>query len=419
MIRVRNRAIGIGIGLVLAVAAALTACSGGSGSSTPGASGAASGDPIKIGIITPIGTSSQNYPDNVAAANAAALAVNNAGGIQGRPIQIDSCNEGYDPNKATACARQMIDDGVIGTVRDYSVNNGALITSLLQAASVPQVFAGALQPDQFKSNNYFPADIGSGFSPAALVQFLAQKDSAKSVALANLAIPSTALGAQAAQNAAQNMGISWLGSTDIPADAADYSVYASKIVAEHPDSVVMNMPDPMIAQLVPALKAAGGASIKIAVSSTSLTQTTLGQFGSAGDGIVIGGFLPPPVAAPQFPGLQAYNTEMAAELATGDQAADVSKAAASSTTAWLGVHAIAQVAQNLKTLDAPTLLSTLQSAKNIDLQGLMTWSPGATGTIPDYPQISNFTYYFYSTAGGKFTADGMQKLDVTASLKGM
>jgi ABC-type branched-subunit amino acid transport system substrate-binding protein len=415
--RAKSRA--IGVGLVLVLAAALAACSGTSSGGSGKSSGGANAAPVKIGIITPIGTSSQNYPDNVAAAKAAARAINKKGGIKGHPIQIDSCNEGYDPNKATGCARQMIQDKVIATVRDYSVNNGSLITSLLKSAQIPQVFAGALQSDQFKSDNYFPADIGSGFSPAALVQDLAQKQHAKSVAFANLDIPSTRLGAQAAQNAAKNMHIAWKGSTNIPEDAADYSVYASKIVASHADSVIMNMPDPMIAQLVPALKAAGGSKITIAVSSTSITEPTLAQFGAAGNGIVIGGFLPPPASSAQFPGLKAYATEMAAEVKAGDADADITKAAASSTTAWLGVHAIAQVGAKLSTVDSTSLLTALKKDKNINVEGLLNWSPGDTGTVSDFPQISNFVYYFYTTKDGKFVGTGLDKLNVKPSLKGM
>src|SRR5258708_5331164 len=101
------------VAAVAAVAALglLTAgCAGSSGSSAATSNAVTSNAPIKVGVIVPENTQIYNTPDIVAAVRAAAYAENQAGGLGGRKVVVDFCNEQANPNQATACARQMISD---------------------------------------------------------------------------------------------------------------------------------------------------------------------------------------------------------------------------------------------------------------------------------------------------------------------
>src|SRR3989442_2729504 len=58
--------------------------------------------PVKIFVIAPVATPIQNYPDAQAGAEAAAQAINKAGGIRGRQIEIGFCNTQSAVNQAVA-----------------------------------------------------------------------------------------------------------------------------------------------------------------------------------------------------------------------------------------------------------------------------------------------------------------------------
>src|SRR5208282_5677208 len=135
-----------GLGAVVAGVAALSLLGAGCSSSSSGSgssSSSASAAPIKVGVIVPENTQIYNVPDVVAAMRAAAYAENKAGGLNGRKVVVDFCNEEANPNQATACARQMISDGVVATDYTLSVAQaGPQIDAILQAAGIPQLMEG-------------------------------------------------------------------------------------------------------------------------------------------------------------------------------------------------------------------------------------------------------------------------------------
>ena len=59
-----------------------------------------------------------------------------AGGIKGHPLDLEYCNEGNDPNKATACARQFVSDHIVSLVGSIETSANDQVTSILAAASI-------------------------------------------------------------------------------------------------------------------------------------------------------------------------------------------------------------------------------------------------------------------------------------------
>src|SRR5262245_324574 len=76
---------------------------------TAGSTGAApSGTPIKLGVMTAVQTNAVSQPWIPQAAKIGAAAVNAAGGILGRPVQIDFCDDHYTPQGAALCAQKLL-----------------------------------------------------------------------------------------------------------------------------------------------------------------------------------------------------------------------------------------------------------------------------------------------------------------------
>jgi hypothetical protein len=81
-----------------------------SGTTTPAAT--PTGAPIKI-MQTGTNTSSVfGFPETAAGAQAAAKAINSAGGIGGRPVTIVVCNDQFQSTVAVQCANQAVSSHV-------------------------------------------------------------------------------------------------------------------------------------------------------------------------------------------------------------------------------------------------------------------------------------------------------------------
>ena len=82
-----------------------------------GEANAASGDPIKIGVITSGQTQAFDTSAEIDAAEAVAKYANDyLGGLAGRPIEIVSCEEGGTPAGGQECGNQFVQEGVAAVV---------------------------------------------------------------------------------------------------------------------------------------------------------------------------------------------------------------------------------------------------------------------------------------------------------------
>jgi branched-chain amino acid transport system substrate-binding protein len=114
---------------------------------------AASGEPVKIGMVSDGTTQAFDAADELRAA-AAAVEYWNAhrGGVGGRPIELVTCETGGDPAGATDCANQMVEQDVVAVAQSQSAVGDSLWEPL-HAAGIPTMSfqtssQGALLDDQ-------------------------------------------------------------------------------------------------------------------------------------------------------------------------------------------------------------------------------------------------------------------------------
>src|SRR5262245_54272999 len=101
------------------------------------------GAPIKFGLMIPINAAvSQPYIET--AAKIAAAAVNDQGGILGRPVEIDVCDDQYTPQNAAVCAQKLlVDDKVLMMVGNPGQQEPSLTPVLDQANTISWASFGA------------------------------------------------------------------------------------------------------------------------------------------------------------------------------------------------------------------------------------------------------------------------------------
>lgn len=116
------------------------ATSGSEATDLLGPEDAASGDPVKIGMVSDGATQAFDNTDELRGAQAAAEYWNaDQAGVAGRPIEVVTCETGADPAGGTDCANQMVEEGVVAVALSQSAVADS-VWEPLHAAGVPTMF---------------------------------------------------------------------------------------------------------------------------------------------------------------------------------------------------------------------------------------------------------------------------------------
>jgi branched-chain amino acid transport system substrate-binding protein len=186
--------------MVMAAAAtgltALLLCAGcaGSGSQSDGAAGSSSPalklSPIRLMAID------DGVPglaaSHAAGRNAAIAEINASGGIKGHPIEVVACATNGDPNQATTCARQAVDDKSVLAFDDLSTSYTPEVLPLAEQAGMASIGGIPSSSGDFSSfGESFPTNSGV-MGPLGGLTVLAQTLHAKKISMIYLNLPSLA-----------------------------------------------------------------------------------------------------------------------------------------------------------------------------------------------------------------------------------
>jgi hypothetical protein len=92
--------------------ALVVGCSSNSASTSAGSTTQNSKGAVKIFVTSSFTGATFSDPEALSGAEAAASTINAAGGINGHPIVIISCDDQLTPSLATQCAQKAVKDGV-------------------------------------------------------------------------------------------------------------------------------------------------------------------------------------------------------------------------------------------------------------------------------------------------------------------
>ena len=117
---------------------------------------AASGDPVKIGLVSDGATQAFDNTDELRAGQATVEYLNtHKAGIAGRPVELVTCETGAEPAGATDCANQFVEEEVVAV----ALGQSAVAESIwepLHASGIPTLFfltsGDAIATDEQSSN---------------------------------------------------------------------------------------------------------------------------------------------------------------------------------------------------------------------------------------------------------------------------
>ena len=147
---------------VLAVSS-LTACgasdsaSGGGSSDSSSTGAAASGDTLKIGLVAPISGDNGQYGTSQKQGYELAIKeINEAGGVDGKMLELETYDDQGDAQKAAAGAQKFADDDSILSIGGSCLSSCTLaMVPIIDDAGLPDLVVSSSSPSLTGSSDYF------------------------------------------------------------------------------------------------------------------------------------------------------------------------------------------------------------------------------------------------------------------------
>ena len=327
-----------------------------------------SGDPIKIMTVgsflnQEFGSDFREQSDGV---RAHAAALNAAGGIDGRPIEVIVCNTENDVVKFIDCQRQGIDEGVIAMV-GWAGSETADAFALLEEAGIAAlgVVTGdqpsLTSPNSFSTNN---GAIGQFFGlPAAFRAAGATKASA--------VVPDVGGAAIAQIQGMWSLGLIQIGIEDggfvpVPGDVTDMSPVVGTATAGGVDGVAASLIGDLNTRFIQTLRELAP-DVKLIIPGGQLDPDIIADIADVAEGALVVSWYPPFSAADTIPGIAQYLAEMEA-FDPNQQVTD------QSVGYWLAAYLFGEFAKQIvasgQELTSQSMLDALSSASEVDTLGL-------------------------------------------------
>lgn len=138
----------------------------------PGVTGGSGDDTITVMTWAPENTDATNKPGMPAFAQAYARWLNAQSGIDGRRLNVLTCNEKNDAVTASRCARRAVEEKAVAVVGSYSQYADAFLPTL-EGAGIPYIGGYGITNDEFTSPLSYPVNGGQPTLLAGLGRTLA------------------------------------------------------------------------------------------------------------------------------------------------------------------------------------------------------------------------------------------------------
>jgi branched-chain amino acid transport system substrate-binding protein len=398
------------IPIVLAGVLLLAACGSSNKTTSPAAPGgsgttAPTGTPIKLLAVMAVhgGGGVSAHGEAAAGAQAAALAINASGGVNGHPIQVDVCDTQGDPNIGRNCYNKACSGGYAAVVAEVNTNG----LNILQACKVPSVGDFGVTSEELTNPISYPilapASLGISLLPSALKQAGATK-----VAAAITDVPQAAALGPLLKGVAKKVGVGY-NQVMVPIATTDYSTSVQPMQSAHDDGVVLSTSDVQGSGILQAANQLGYHP-KLATVDGVFTPTEIQKLGSVTNGMIVLSPTPSDFDTTN-PGIALFNQQMRSAAKNSVQMTSIRDTTAMG--GWLAVHGIANVAKTMTgPITGPALIAALNTASNVSMEGLVPpWSPSKPLNKAPFLRVTSGTIYQNVVKNGLIDASGLPILN--------
>jgi branched-chain amino acid transport system substrate-binding protein len=320
------------------------------------------GEPIKVMTMGQFDAPKlgMKQPELSAAVEARARAINDAGGIDGRPVEVLKCNFDGNPNRGTVCANDAVKQGVVAVLgAESSGGEEAGYYPIFEKADIPVIGAGAAasflsytSPIAF---SYISGAIGSTVGSCLL---LAEKGATR-ISFIVLRVPGIEEFVNRCKSALAARNVEFGQAVYLPLSATDMAPYLAKATADGVKDVAVAATATFTQSLIGT---AANRGIRIATSSVPLQPEVLKTLGPAAEGVLSVSFAVDPNS--DAPGAKQYRADMSKyfpDLALTDSA----------ETFWLATWTFERVARELPEVTAKGVLDAMGKLEDFDMGGIV------------------------------------------------
>jgi ABC-type branched-subunit amino acid transport system substrate-binding protein len=338
-------------------------------------------------------------------AQAAVDRINNDGGVNGRQIELITCDDEGTANGATACGQQAVQEQVLAVIGQFTLFGDAFV-GLTDAAGIPLVFNTATSSLEVSSDLSFPIVGALPPSIAALVS-LGEQGCDTTILAANDNAQSRATYTEFLLPIAEIKGLK-TGFVPYPPDTTDFAGVAADIAGQG-DCVIYAGGAPDSSAIMIALEQSNADIVyQAALSTLAISDETLTELGEVSNGLQVftNGHLP---SSEEEAVVQAQEDILALNA---DANVDLV-----ALNAYAGVLAFAQLAEQLDEVTSAGLVELLNdpgTTIETEVYPPVNFSEDA-GFYPLTPRVAGSQFFGYIAEDGKYVPNG----DVTVDLSGL
>ena len=416
----------LGIAVLCTLGALVVGCGGGDSSTssetseaaTEGASGEensgaeATGEPIKIGIITDAsgGGTSLGWPGLLTGGEAMAENLNAKGGIDGRPVEVTTCDSKLDPNEATKCARSMTSG--LPIVFQWSAVADDQIVEILNDANVPSVPLLTQTPGVLQSPNAFPFTTGA--SLYASQGLAGAEEGCKKPVMVGPDVP-VLDGVFAQIQAGLDLGNGpKAGVVKYSPTTTDYAPFVAEVMGGGYDCLLAPVGEPPALAFMPLFEQAGSDIRLISDDGTTVTPATIEAAEPLMQSAIAASFFPPP----NDPVWDDYK-EIIDKYAEGDYPYMASINFNEYVAFRVFTEQIApEILEAGEEVDAETTLAALNKASDVEVEGILPpLDFSKESGIPGFPRAFNNQLQFHKVEGNETVATNGEYHDLVGALE--
>jgi branched-chain amino acid transport system substrate-binding protein len=337
----------------------LTSCGDDAAKDADSGAAALKGPPVRLFTIQQLTAQNQQArPEAVSAIKAAVQAVNAEGGLNGRPIEVEVCDDKFSASDGANCARQAVSGGYAAVVGSTTAVGDA-VYPVLEAAKLPNIGPFAINRGDFSSEISFPL-FGAGPSGTAGLPYALKAAGASKIGIAYVDIPTASVGLTFIGVGAKGAGVTVGDQVPIPLTTTDITAVVSAAAKGNDGVGLVTQP----VQTASFLRSHGQQGLDIPVAATAAGPVLLKQLGESAEALMLASAYAPLNA--DVPGMKQFNADM-------DKYAPDAERSAYAITSWLAIRAVQKIVaeQGLETIDKTTLMDAFSKADGLDLGGVV------------------------------------------------
>lgn len=324
--------------------------------------GLAQPKPLLIGqTLVQSGPLADLSPGPVAGMRALFAAVNAAGGVNGRPLELRQADDGYSDVKAAENVKAFTRDGAVAILMPIGTPPSAGALKAANEMRVPLIgpYSGA-EPLRRFSPYGFPVRIGFNEEYDRIVQHLFTIGLAR-VAFACNDNPGARSAMEGARQSIERRGKQMAASVVVSNDAADADERARELARERPDAVLLAMNNAVAAKFIAAYRATGASAQFYSFSFLNGAELHKGLAGASA-GVVISQVVPSP-----------WNSSMplVADYQAAMRKAGISEFSYASLEGYINAKVLVEGLRRAGPNPTPeTLKAALENFRSLDVGGL-------------------------------------------------